>query len=299
MKTYAVIVALTCLVVLSGCDRNEGSGGSDADESPSSAEQTPSGADSDGSSGEDSDNGGDDLVGEDTLPVGHCGKAPAGFKGQKFYQGSKETDCQDGYSVLEAFAKGDGDDSHDQSGHSTVVAGWTCVFPMDDEIENYELTLLCEEGNQQIFVRPGNLDLPAGYHVKPWDFGAVADSGGQGLYFTTESRKHHCNFTGDVLGCDNHSFPADLPEIEYMGEKQQPTAVELGSSGKPRFAAYGDPTYTLNSATGEWGADTEVLGYGRLLYAFGIACTVDETVGVACSNGAHGFEISSRDFAFD
>jgi hypothetical protein len=298
MKTYAVIVALTCLVALSGCDRSEGAGGPDAGESPTSAGQTPSGAGGDGSAEESPGGGDDDLVDEDTLPVGHCGKAPAKFKGQKFYQGSKETDCHEGYDVLEAFANGEGDDS-DASGHGTEVNGWSCVFPMDDEIKNYALTLLCEKGSQQIFVRPGSLELPAGYHVKPWDYGATADSGGQGLYFTTESRKHHCNFAGDVLGCDNHNFPADLPEVEYMGEKQQPTAVELESSGKPRFAVYGDPTYTLSSGSGEWGADTQVLGYGQLLYAYGIACTTDETVGVACSNKDHGFEISSRDYTFN
>ncbi len=230
------------------------------------------------------------------LPLGHCGQAPGSFKA-KVYQGTPETDCHAARAALIGLAKGQGDDSGHVDGHGTDVDGWSCVYPMDAEVKDYALTLVCEKDRQKFFVRPASMPVPAGYHVEPWDYHAEGAGAGSELYFTTESRKHHCSFIEDRVGCDNHNFPDDLPTVSYMGAQQQPTAIELDRTGRPRFTAYGDPVYSLASPSGEWGADTEVLGYGQLLLVRGVACTTDEDRGVVCTNGRHGFEISSRDYA--
>ncbi len=230
------------------------------------------------------------------LPVGHCGQAPGEFKAN-VYQGTPDTDCREARAALVGLAKGDGDDSGHVDGHGTDIEGWSCVFPMDAEVKAYALTLVCEKGRQRFFVRPATVAVPAGYHVEPWNYHAEGAGSGSELYFTTETRKHHCSYIEDRIGCDNHAFPDDLPTVSHMGAQQQPTAIELESQGRPRFTAYGDPVYSLASASGEWGADTEVLGYGQLLLVRGIACTVDRERGVVCTNGDHGFEISSSDYA--
>ncbi len=150
----------------------------------------------------------------------------------------------------------------DESGHGTLVDGWSCVFPMDNEIVDYAITLSCEKGGQRFVLRPRSVAVPAGYAVLPWDYEGTA-TGAAGIYFTTESRKHHCSFTETELGCDNFNFPDDLPPVRYMGQPQQPTAIVLEPQGSPRFEVYGDPTFTQYSDSGEWGADTRVLATVR------------------------------------
>lgn len=239
---------------------------------------------------------GEDLVERDALPAGHCGQAPAEFE-SKVYQGTPGTECAEAIRALEAMAQGRDDDSRHVEGHGTDVLGWSCLFPMDTEIADYSLTIVCEKAGQKFFVRPASVEVPAGYHVAPWDYLGNGMGSGGDVYFTTETRKHQCGFIEDRVGCDNHSFPDDLPTVDYMGAQQQPTAIELAESGSARSTAYGDPVYSLLSDTGEWGAETEVLGYGQILMVRGITCTTDEERGVVCTNGGHGFEISSSDYA--
>ncbi|GAA1635495.1 MULTISPECIES: hypothetical protein [Brevibacterium] len=285
MKRTTAIVSLVAVLVLSGCTR----GGEDT----SAPQPGPTSATEAGKPAPTDD---ETLVDEDSLPVGHCGVAPAPMTDQAIYQGTQDTDCDEARTALEALARGEGDDSEHVAGHGTIVDGWECLFPMDSEVADYDITLSCDKDEQRFVVRPASLDVPAGYHVLPWEYEGTA-TGAAGLYFTTESRKHHCSFQEDLLGCDNHSFPEDLPPVTYQGQQQQPTAIVLTSTGGPRFEAYGDPTFTQFSDAGEWGADTAVLPYGDLLIAYGIACTTDADREVVCTNGDHGFAISSRDYS--
>ena len=285
MNRIVAIPALVSLLLLAGCTgaggNPPGTGGT-----PASAGQTPSEA-----ATED-----ETVVADEPLPVGLCGQAPAPLSDQRVYQGSKETDCGQAMDALTAFGRGE--DSVDESGHGTMVDGWSCVFPMDNEIVDYAITLSCEKGGQRFVLRPDSVAVPAGYAVLPWDYEGTA-TGAAGIYFTTESRKHHCSFTETELGCDNFNFPDDLPPVRYMGQPQQPTAIVLEAQGSPRFEVYGDPTFTQYSDSGEWGADTRVLGYGEVLWVRGIACTTDPDRGVVCTNGQHGFEISSKRYAIN
>lgn len=282
MKRRVGIGILVSALLLGGCGLSGGEQGK-----PDSEGTTAS------APGEPTTDETEDLVDEEALPIGHCGKAPDAFDDQMVYAGSKETDCREGMEILTALANGEDNDSNSVAGHGTSVRDWSCAFPMDNEVTDYAVTLFCEKGPQQIFVRPASLTVPAGYHVQPWDYGSPPN----GLYFTTESRKHHCNFNEGMLGCDNFNFPDDLPPVRYMGQPQQPTAIVLEAQGSPRFEVYGDPTFTQYSDSGEWGADTRVLGYGEVLWVRGIACTTDPDRGVVCTNGQHGFEISSKRYA--
>lgn len=281
MKRSAGIAAVAVALLLGGC----GAGG--ADEDAPAPEATTVSARAAPPTSTDA---------EEPLPRGHCGPAPAPLDDQKVYQGSPETDCGEAMRAVEALGRGE--DAVDESGHGTQVDGWQCVYPMDTEVPDYGLTLACEKGPQRFVVRPASVEAPAGYHVLPWDFEGTA-TGAEGLYFTTESRKHHCSFAPDGVGCDNLNFPDDLPEVGYMGQRQQPTAIVLGTRGEARFAAFGDPTFTQFSDSGGWGTETKVLGYGELLIVHGIACTTDEDRGVVCGNGEHGFAISSEDYSLD
>lgn len=284
MKRTVGIAALVVALLLGGC----GIGGEDQ-ASPAPEATTASATEAPPAAGTP-------TAAEEPLPRGHCGTAPAPLEDQSVYQGTPETDCGEAMRAVGTFGRGD--DAVDESGHGTQVDGWQCVFPMDAEVADYGLTLACEKGPQRFVVRPASVEAPAGYHVRPWDYEGTA-TGAEGIYFTTESRKHHCSFAADGVGCDNLNFPDDLPEVGYMGQRQQPTAIVLGARGAARFAAFGDPTFTQFSDSGGWGTETRVLGYGELLIVRGIACTTDEDRGVVCVNGDHGFAISSRDYSLD
>lgn len=239
----------------------------------------------------------ENLVQQDTLPIGQCGPAPKAYKDQKVYKGSAKTDCEQARVALDALASGKDDDSNHVEGHGTSVNGWECVFPMDTEIKELAINMVCTKDSQKFLLRPGSLEVPAGYHVEPWDFIPDAEAGaGPGYYFTTASRKHSCSISNGEVGCDNFNFTDTLPEVEYMGAKQQPNAIVMKASGAPEFIGTGDPGHSLQSAGGEWNTDTAVLDYGHVLIAEGISCTTDEDRGVACTNGKHGFEVSSKKY---
>lgn len=47
------------------------------------------------------------------------------------------------------------------------------------------------------------------------------------------------------------------------------------------------------------GCGHESPGYGEVLWVRGIGCTTDPDRGVVCTNGQHGFEISSKRYAIN
>lgn len=117
------------------------------------------------------------------------------------------------------------------------------------------------------------------------------------FYFVTPDGTFSCAIAEDQTGCNSESMPASAPQVDASDDdaKVRPNAVSFSTSEKAEFSSTGDPMFHYLDANGEFGKG-KVLPAGQKLTALGVTCSVTEDSGVDCSNGTHGFTVSTKKY---
>ncbi|MYM19998.1 hypothetical protein GSY69_08480 [Brevibacterium sp. 5221] len=124
-------------------------------------------------------------------------------------------------------------------------------------------------------------------------FRGTSDTTHDTLYFTSPSGKHKCAIGPDDTGCNSSALPADAPDVPGVdGESERPNAVVLQPGRKATYAQTGDPAYEFEASNPGSGKG-KVLPYGQAISLHGTTCT-SARAGITCTNGAHGFTLSSE-----
>lgn len=133
-------------------------------------------------------------------------------------------------------------------------------------------------------------------------FTYYAESQGRaGYFFTSPSKRWVCAiFPRESAGCQSATgstiaitgAPKTVPDAQ--GEDTTPSAIEVGRSFDPRFAALDPPAYDLDP-----GPAVE-LPFNEVLIVAGFECNVQEATGISCLSEltGKGFTFSSDSYAF-
>lgn len=184
-----------------------------------------------------------------------------------------------------------------------VARGWSCTPHRwsDQQITPDTYSMWCTRGSQVVLTVANGAPILEGVYVDPSDHLFVQPGGytQEQVSFTSPSKKWECGIYPEEAGnaalngwtgCHGpmpkgiEARAADGPEPAMM----QSDGVEMkrGTKAVPMVSL---ERYFYQGPT---------LDYGKVLYANGSACTVDKRTGVTCSNGAHGFTVSSQEAQF-
>ena len=129
--------------------------------------------------------------------------------------------------------------------------------------------------------------------VDPADYqpdGGLPDS----YYFMTADGAFACTLGPTYAGCDSAALPDSVGEsTDAYGNTGKANAVAMDFGQKAKFQLTTNPVYTFAGPQPDM-AGGRVLPAGATLAAGGASCTATEEMGVECTQGDHGFAVSSQ-----
>ena len=145
------------------------------------------------------------------------------------------------------------------------------------------------------FPNPTNNDLL----VNAFDYAAPGPNDETAYYFTTPSKRWVCAIVPrTAAGCQAATgstlpvkgAPDAVPGQD--GTDTAPTAIQVGRTGDPAFAALDAPGYSLVPGP------AVVLPFDKVLIASGFRCNVQEATGISCASEftGNGFTFSADGF---
>lgn len=199
------------------------------------------------------------------------------------------TDCQTAMAVFTRYFS-DQSLPREGSGAHAAVNGFDCMTTSPGMLDELGYTAWCGKNDMTVSL----ITVPAGHQPpsRQQQTQQYTDEAGM-VTFQSPSKRWFCGFTTTDLataGCSG-GMPSNAPLVANAfapHDMVKPNGVQLRQGSPASFISTEDAAYNDPQA--------RVLAYGDTLTVGSITCSVDPTTGVTCTDGQHGFRVSTGSY---